>query len=173
MDPVCFICKNILKGFYVASSRVVVGGSWCFAIFHYGPLDDEFGRFVAINLVARLFCGWLIVKSGEERFLCCASGWYWLGNLFIFFGSWVKVSWYFRFCIFFVVINHRITFKFYCKTWRIVGLLQILLNPLNVDTVDTKRRFFFVLFEYLKFEYLFRYLKLTEWALKYIVSLFY
>lgn len=53
MDPVCFICKNILKGFYVASSKVVVvGGSWCFAIFHYGPLDDEFGRFVA-----RLFCG--------------------------------------------------------------------------------------------------------------------
>lgn len=142
MDPVCFICKNILKGFYVASSGVVVGGSWCFAIFHYGPLDDEFGRFVAINLVARLFCGWLIVKSGEERFLCCASGWYWLGNLFIFFGSWVKVSWYFRFCIFFVVINRRITFKFYCKTWRIVGLLQILFNPLNVDTVDTKRRFF-------------------------------
>lgn len=138
MDPVCFICKNILKGFYVASSKVVVvGGSWCFAIFHYGPLDDEFGRFVA-----RLFCGWLIVKSGEERFLCCASGWYWLGNLFIFFDSWVKVSWYFRFCIFFVVINRRITFKFYCKTWRIVGLLQILFNPLNVDIVDTKRRFF-------------------------------
>lgn len=27
MDPVCFICQNILKGFYVASSRVVVGGS--------------------------------------------------------------------------------------------------------------------------------------------------
>lgn len=173
MDPVCFICKNILKGFYVASSRVVVGGSWCFAIFHYGPLDDEFGRFVAINLVARLFCGWLIVKSGEERFLCCASGWYWLGNLFIFFGSWVKVSWYFRFCIFFVVINRRITFKFYCKKWRIVSLLQILFNPLNIDTVDTKSRFFFILFEYLKFEYLFRYLKLTEWALKYIVSLFY
>lgn len=43
MDPVCFICKNILKGFYVASSRVVVGGSWCFAIFHYGPLDDSEG----------------------------------------------------------------------------------------------------------------------------------
>lgn len=69
---------------------------------------------------------------------------------------------YFRFCIFFVVINRRIIFKFYCKKWRIVGSLQILFNPLNVDTVDTKRRFFFVLFEYLKFEYLFRYLKLTE-----------
>lgn len=39
------------------------------------PFWTMFGRFVAINFVARhSVVGWLIVKSGEEGFLCCASG---------------------------------------------------------------------------------------------------
>lgn len=39
------------------------------------PFWTMFGRFVAINFVARYsVVGWFIVKSGEEGFLCCASG---------------------------------------------------------------------------------------------------
>lgn len=66
------------------------------------------------------------MKSGEERFFVLCKRLLLVNGLVIFSYFWLlgKGIMIFPFLYsFFVVINRRITFKFYYKKWRIVGLL--------------------------------------------------
>lgn len=84
-------------------------------------------------------------------------------SYFWLLGKGIMIFWFLYVFFFSVVINRRITFKFYYKKSenRRIYCKFFSTHCNNVDTTLIKR-FSFILFEYLKLEYLFRYLKLIE-----------